>query len=164
MLYSSRQFLCTPVSCHVCFPFLTISSPLHTPSLWSLLPPFSLSLFPPSLPLSVSLPYSDSFLSPNHQNFCTELLQCSHILKTMVSWCTAWVYIVQCYFLLVQVYKIHIVARRWEKEGGWWVVHFLPPVLIGEATQQQQVVLCWDTRTQPCTPLVPGVCVGGGGV
>ena len=38
----------------------------------------------------------------------------------------------------------------------------LPPVLMGEARQQQQVVLCWDTRTtQPCTPLVTGVCVGG---
>ena len=34
----------------------------------------------------------------------------------------------------------------------------LPPVLMGEARQQQQVVLCWDTRTtQPCTPLVTGV-------
>ena len=42
------------------------------------------------------------------------------------------------------------------------MVHFLPPVLMGEARQQQQVVLCWDTRTiQPCTPLVTGVCVGG---
>ena len=48
---------------------------------------------------------------------------------------------------------------------------FLPPVLMGEARQQQQVVLCWDTRTtQPCTPLVTGVvwegvcgvCGGGG--
>ena len=39
------------------------------------------------------------------------------------------------------------------------MVHFLPPVLMGEARQQQQVVLCWDTRTtQPCTPLVTGVC------
>ena len=42
------------------------------------------------------------------------------------------------------------------------MVHFLPPVLMGEARQQQQVVLCWDTRTtQPCTPLVTGVCVWG---
>ena len=40
------------------------------------------------------------------------------------------------------------------------MVHFLPPVLMGEARQQQQVVLCWDTRTtQPCTPLVTGVWV-----
>ena len=52
------------------------------------------------------------------------------------------------------------------------MIHFLPPVLMGEARQQQQVVLCWDTRTtQPCTPLVTGVvwegvgvCGGGGGV
>ena len=50
------------------------------------------------------------------------------------------------------------------------MIDFLPPVLMGEARQQQQVVLCWDTRTtQPCTPLVTGVvwegvCVGGGGV
>ena len=43
------------------------------------------------------------------------------------------------------------------------MVHFLPPVLMGKATQQQQVVLCWDTRTQPCTPLVLGVCGGGEG-
>ena len=45
------------------------------------------------------------------------------------------------------------------------MVQFLPPVLMGEARQQQQVVLCWDTRTtQPCTPLVTGVrvCVGEG--
>ena len=49
------------------------------------------------------------------------------------------------------------------------MIDFLPPVLMGEARQQQQVVLCWDTRTtQPCTPLVTGVvwkgvcvCVGG---
>ena len=35
---------------------------------------------------------------------------------------------------------------------------FLPPVLMGEARQQQQVVLCWDTRTtQRGTPLVTGV-------
>ena len=38
------------------------------------------------------------------------------------------------------------------------MVDFLPPVLMGEARQQQQVVLCWDTRTtQPYTPLVTGV-------
>ena len=38
------------------------------------------------------------------------------------------------------------------------MIDFLPPVLMGEARQQQQVVLCWDTRTtQPCTPLVTGV-------
>ena len=53
------------------------------------------------------------------------------------------------------------------------MIDFLPPVLMGEARQQQQVVLCWDTRTtQPCTPLVTGVvwegvcvcaCVYGGG-
>ena len=48
------------------------------------------------------------------------------------------------------------------------MIDFLPPVLMGEARQQQQVVLCWDTRTtQPCTPLVTGVvwegvCVGRG--
>ena len=50
------------------------------------------------------------------------------------------------------------------------MIDFLPPVLMGEARQQQQVVLCWDTRTtQPCTPLVTGVvwegvCVGGRGM
>ena len=53
------------------------------------------------------------------------------------------------------------------------MIDFLPPVLMGEARQQQQVVLCWDTRTtQPCAPLVTGVvwegvcvcaCVYGGG-
>ena len=38
------------------------------------------------------------------------------------------------------------------------MIDFLPPVLMGEARQQQQVVLCWDTRTtQPCTPLVAGM-------
>ena len=43
------------------------------------------------------------------------------------------------------------------------MIDFLPPVLMGEARQQQQVVLCWDTRTtQPCTPLVTGVGGGGG--
>ena len=42
------------------------------------------------------------------------------------------------------------------------MVDFLPPVLMGEARQQQQVVLCWDTRTtQPYTPLVTGEGVGG---
>ena len=51
------------------------------------------------------------------------------------------------------------------------MIDFPPSVLMGEARQQQQVVLCWDTRTtQPCTPLVTGVvwedvcvCVWGGG-
>ena len=43
------------------------------------------------------------------------------------------------------------------------MIDFLPPVLMGEARQQQQVVLCWDTRTtQPCTPLVTGLCIRGG--
>ena len=43
------------------------------------------------------------------------------------------------------------------------MIDFLPPVLMGEARQQQQVVLCWDTRTtQPCTPLVTGVVWEGG--
>ena len=45
------------------------------------------------------------------------------------------------------------------------MIDFLPPVLMGEARQQQQVVLCWDTRTtQPCTPLVKGVVWEGVGV
>ena len=45
------------------------------------------------------------------------------------------------------------------------MIDFLPPVLMGEARQQQQVVLCWDTRTtQPCTPLVTGVVWEGVGV
>ena len=48
------------------------------------------------------------------------------------------------------------------------MIDFLPPVLMGEARQQQQVVLCWDTRTtQPCTPLVTGLCIatlGGRGM
>ena len=43
------------------------------------------------------------------------------------------------------------------------MIDFLPPVLMGEARQQQQVVLCWDTSTtQPCTPLVTGLCICGG--
>ena len=29
---------------------------------------------------------------PNHQNFCTDHPQCSHTLKTMVSWCTGYVF------------------------------------------------------------------------
>ena len=42
------------------------------------------------------------------------------------------------------------------------MIDFLPPVLMGKARQQQQAVLCWDTRTtQPCTPLVIGEGVGG---
>ena len=42
------------------------------------------------------------------------------------------------------------------------MIDFLPPVLMGEARQEQQVVLCWDTRTtQPCTPLVTGVVLEG---
>ena len=43
------------------------------------------------------------------------------------------------------------------------MIDFLPPVLMGEVRQQQQVVLRWDTRTiQLCTPLVTGVVWEGG--
>ena len=51
---------------------------------------------------------------PNHQNFCTDRPQCSHILKTMVSWCTGYVLFSASFFLYMYIHII--VTQRWEKE------------------------------------------------
>ena len=75
-----------------------------------------------------------------------------------MSWCTGYI----LFIASGHVNRMCIVCSE-SREGGV-MSGSLPPVLMGEARQQQQVVLCWDTRTtQPCTPLVTGVWVWGGG-